>query len=203
MAPPLFPTLPGLTFPVTRSNLGFQVDVLESISGIRTALPTRAVPRYQWAIGFEMLRQGGIGPDMFAELATLAGFYNGRLGRTLPFAYRDPRDDTATGQYLGTGDGATRTFQLLRTFGGFTEPVRAPLAASAVYLGGSVADPASYSVGATGRLTFATPPGAGVPIRWDGTFGWLCRFDDDRIDFAEFMRGYWSVDKITFSSELA
>jgi uncharacterized protein (TIGR02217 family) len=201
MPAPIFPTLPGLTFPVTRSNLGFEVDTAESLSGIRTTFPNRAVPRYQWSIGFEMLRTGQIGADAFAELEILAGFYNGRFGRAYPFAYQDAADNAATAAIFATGDGTTYRFQLVRDLGGFVEPVRVPLAVS-LFVDGIAINPASYSIGSYGRVTFSSPPAAGATLSWTGTFAWLCRFDDDKVDFTNFMRGYWSLDKLTFSSEI-
>jgi len=201
MPAPNFPTLPGLMFPVVRSNMGFEVDTVESLNGIRTTFPNRAVPRYQWAIGFEMLRTGRIGADTYAELETLAGFYNSRFGRAYPFAYQDADDNAVLGTVFAVGDGATSRFQLLRSYGGFVEPVRAPLTVT-VSANGVPVDPATYSVGSYGRVTFSSAPAAGTALSWSGTFAWLCRFDDDKVDFTTFMRGYTSLDKLTFSSEI-
>ena len=55
-------------------------------------------------------------------------------------------------------------------------------------------------LGATGIVTCATAPVAGAVLAWTGTFNWLCRFDDDSLDFQQFGTGLWSMDSLKFST---
>jgi Conserved hypothetical protein 2217 (DUF2460) len=215
-----FPTLPGLEFPVSRSNLGFNVVKQESLSGNRTRFPQRSVPLYRWEISFSVLRdkalpvltpfsdlttfsdgtefsQPGIG-----ELLLLAGFYNMLNGATLPFLWTEANDSQAVAQQFGVGDGATTQFQLTRTWGGFTEPVYGSPQVADIAVGTTTLATNAYTVSVTGLVTFAAPPLAAAPLIWSGTYQWLCRFDEDNLDFSQFMSGLWDLKKLTFSNEI-
>ena len=65
----------------------------------------------------------------YLEYQTLQGFINSLYGGTGLFLFNDVNDNTATAQGFGQGgqgDGVTTTFQLVRTFGGFTERLSVP-----------------------------------------------------------------------------
>ena len=53
-------------------------------------------------------------------------FFHARRGRAYGFRLKDFSDFTMAEQSIGTGDGSTATFQLIRTLGSFTQPVLAP-----------------------------------------------------------------------------
>lgn len=164
MALQTLPTFPGLSWPMTRRNLGFGVDRQESIGGGRTRLATRSIPRWQWELNFEFLRADGqvagnpygspsqlpfsdgtlfgdgtgFTAQIFDEIQRFQGFWNQTYGGALPFLYTEPSDQLCSGQMIGVGDGVTTTFQCTRTLGGFTEPVFAPVAsAMSVVIGGA------------------------------------------------------------------
>lgn len=214
----LFPSLPGLTFPITRTNLGFAVVRQQSVSGARTQFAQRSRPIWQWTLSFEMLRDwssrvrlpfsdrtpyadGSLtSQETLLELQRLAGFYNATLGGALPFIYREPSDCTVVMQPLGTGDGVTSTFQLVRSWMGFTEPVLAPLGTPVIVIDGI--QTTGFSLSETGVVTFSDIPAANSRLFWSGNYGWRCRFDDDSVDFEAFLAGYWRVNKLRFSAEL-
>lgn len=214
---PIFPSLSGLAFPITRTNLGFAVVSQQSVSGARTRFAQRSKPLYRWKVSFEFLRAASIraripfaggrtfesgaafSEETLQELQTLAGFYNGRFGKALPFLYIEPDDSVAVSQIFGKGDGTTRTFQLTRTLGGFTEPVFAPIGTPIITVGGDLVT--ALSVGSTGIVTFDAPPAANALLVWSGRYAWRVRFDDDSVDFNMFLTGVASVDQLTFSSE--
>ncbi len=115
-----------------------------------------------------------------SDLQALVGFFNQNGG---PFGgvfwFNDPNDNTvpaSSPQQIGVGDGATKSFQLLRTYGGFTEPVQAPQTWT-IYLNG-VAQSSGFTVSSTGLLTFTTAPASGVAISWSGTYFWNVHFED-------------------------
>lgn len=198
MAPPLFPTLLGLTYPVPKSPI-WSTDVQMSVSGKRSTLARYSVPRYAWELPFSFLRSDATN----LELQTLMAFYNVVNGRANVFRYNDPTDNSVTANLFGTGDGATKAFQLVRTMTGngfsWVDPVFYPVT-QAIYDNASLVDPANYAI-ANGLVTFTAAPVAGHSLTWTGTFHWICRFDDDTASFEQFMQTIFELKKIKFSSE--
>ncbi len=190
MTTPQFPSLPGLTFPVKRYPRWKSLHQ-QGLSGIASVQSEYTYPLWEYEVSISPVRAYG----SFDERQTLMGLYNTCGGAAQPFLYDDPTDDTATNQQFGTGDGTTTSFQLLRTLGGFTEPVFAPTI-SDVYVAGTATS--AYTLGANGLLTFATAPTSGDVLTWTGTYSWLCRFEEDSLDVQKDMSGYWSVKTLKF-----
>jgi uncharacterized protein (TIGR02217 family) len=197
MAVQTFPSFPGLTFPIGRSGPTFDTVVHESINGKQTTYPKRITPKWQWTIDFEMLRSSAA----FLEMQTLAGFYASVLGRAYTFGYTDSEDNSATTQLFGTGDGVSLTFQILRAIGGFVEPVYLPTGSPTIFVNGTaMALGTDYVISVSGAVVFMVAPAHGAALTWTGSFNWLCRFDDDKVDFSNFMVGLWEAKKISFTS---
>jgi uncharacterized protein (TIGR02217 family) len=200
----VFPTLPGLTWSVTKTPT-FQTRIQRAVSGRELRALDYPYPLWQFTLVFAFLRDNpGAGLD---ELRTLLGFYLTCQGAYGTFLFQDPSDYQVTGQYLGTGDSSTGVFQLQRTLGtalpggGFVEPIVAPDMVTAVYFDGLTQSLSGYSVDPdTGLLTFATPPSTGLMITVDFSYWFRCRFVDDSYDFENFMYRLWQLKKLTFIS---
>jgi uncharacterized protein (TIGR02217 family) len=127
-------------------------------------------------------------------------FFNAHAGKYTEFLFCDPSDNSAANQPLGTGDGVTRVFTLMRTLGGgnltFTEPVRGVFNTPAVKINGMPTS--AFSIGPLGRITFTSPPPAGAVLSWSGIFFFLCRFDQDDLDVQQMMQGLWSQSGVSF-----
>lgn len=67
-----------------------------------------------------------------------------------------------------------------------------------ISVGGIYVDPSTYSI-SNGLVTFGSAPASGS-IAWSGSFGFLCRFAQDDIDFEEFMQNLWSAKSVKFRS---
>ena len=67
------------------------------------------------------------------------GFFLQLQGQFGTFLYTDPDDNTVTGQAFATGDGATTSFTMMRSLGGFLEPVGWVTSIANVYLNGVAA----------------------------------------------------------------
>ena len=204
MSTSVFPTLAGLGWSVTRREM-WKTRSQEAISGKETRIADWSFPRHLWSLSYDFLRQGNFAGAAYGEFAALAGFFNLRQGGFDSFLYADPDDNQATGQEIGVGDGVTTSFQLVRGFGGYAEPVLAPNVVSAVYLNGVAQSAAAYTVngwGPTlpGTLVFDAPPGAGVAVVADFTFYFPCRFAADQLDFEKFMAALYQLQKIEFVS---
>ena len=61
-----------------------------------------------------------------AQLAALIAFLRARKGRSYGFSFKDWTDYQATGQPLGTGNGATTSFQLVKRYPSGSELRAAP-----------------------------------------------------------------------------
>lgn len=198
MTIPTFPTLVGVTYPAIRSP-NWSTDTQRTVTGKRTALANFSYPFWSYQLEYDILRNDVTNK----EYQTLLAFYNRVYGPANIWQFTDPDDGTATAQSIGTGDGVTTEFQLVRTMTGsganvFVEPVWAPVTA-AVYLAGVLT--AAYTLGTTGLVTFNVAPANGVAITWTGTYNWLCRFEGNKIDVEKLMSNFFVLKKIEFSTE--
>ena len=204
----IFPALPGLGWSVTKAPR-FATRIQRAVSGRELRVLDQPYPIWTWTLTYNLLRDkwdtrgaGGLGVG-YDELRTLAGFFLQQQGAFAPFLFDDPSDDDITGQVIGTGDASTSAFQLLRTMGGFAEPITAPNVVSAVYLNGVLQNPALYAVdAATGVVTFVTPPPAGRAVSADFTYRFRVRFADDTAEFENFMYQLWALKQVKLQSVL-
>ena len=203
MAPPIFPTLKGLTYPVQRTPIWHTLSQ-EAVSGQDNPIQLWTYPRWRYTLVFSAFNSGATAFQGLPaiELQALAGFFNTVAGRVTVFQFTDPDDGSVTDQPFGTGDGATVAFPLVRTMTGaggvtYVEPVFAPTITN-VKIAGSIT--ALYTLGTQGLVTFNSPPGIGAALTWTGTFNWLCRFDADSIDFEKFFNKLWELKKISFTT---
>ena len=137
------------------------------------------------------------------EAAQLVAFFEARRGRLHGFRFRDPADfkscppsaqPAAADQGLGTGDGARRTFQLVKAYGAAPDTVirqiALPVAGTVrVAVAGVALAPAAFTVDpATGLVTLTTAPPAGAGVTAGFEFDTPVRFDIDRLDLT--MEGF-------------
>jgi len=193
MSSDVYPVLPGLTYTVHRQPT-WKTQIQTSISGRETRIRRWLFPKYQYSLAYEFLRE----TTPLTEFSTLLGFFNEHGGSFDTWLFDDVDDNSIANQQIGVGDGTDKTFQLVRSFGGFVDPVTAPNAVSAVYING-VLQASGWSVdSSTGILTFVTAPGAGLSIAATFTFYWRCRFVDDQIDFEKFQNKLWQIGQVDF-----
>ncbi len=204
----IFPVLPGLGWSVSKAPR-FATRTQKAISGRELRVVDQVIPIWTWTLTYSMLRDehdtrgpAGLGAG-YDELRTLAGFFLQQQGSFGAFLFDDPTDDTVSAQLIGTGDSTTTVFQLVRTFGGSTEPVVAPNAVTAVYFNGVLQSSAGYSVDpATGLVTFTTAPPTSDAITADFTYYFRVRFADDTSEFENFMYQLWSLRQVKLQSVL-
>ena len=141
----------------------------------------------------------GTGVRSLADLYEIVAFFEARRGSYHGFRFRDPFDMKSCApdatpspgdQTLGTGNGVTAAFQLVKRYGdgedAYFRPIRKPVAGTVRVAVGGVerASPAHFSVDhATGIVTFApgAVPGAGVAVTAGFEFDVPARFDAERI----------------------
>ncbi|MBS0370206.1 MAG: DUF2460 domain-containing protein [Proteobacteria bacterium] len=194
MSNDVYPTLPGLSLPVGRSPT-FKTSVLETASGREFRSALMFYPRVKYTLRYEFLRDS----SALAEFRTLCGFYNSHRGPFDSWLFDDPDDNWIGWQVIGIGNGATRSFQLVRALGGFVEPIYDTHSVPQIYVDGVLKTPGThYTINATGLVTFVAAPAVGATITYTGTYYWRCRFLDDHMDLERFAYSFWQLGKVEF-----
>lgn len=192
----VFPEFPGLKWGRKKTAV-WSTGTQKSASGreFRTAYYT--YPQWRFSLSFEVLRTKA----SVNELEKLAGFFNARKGSFESFLYEDPADNAVTDQSVGNTVQGVARYQLVRSMGGFIEPVSAVKERPAVKVGGTaLAYGRDYTVTDKGVLVFNTPQPPGRPITWTGGFYFRVRFTSDTVDFENVLGSLWAAKKIEFTS---
>ena len=129
----------------------------------------------------------GYGIKSRADMQAVLAFFEERRGRFHAFLWRDGLDHSSNGQQpLGTGDGTTTAFQLIKRYGAafdpYDRPITKPMAATVdVFVDG--APTAEFDVDEiTGIVTFDAAPAVGAVLMSTFEFDVPVRFDIDRLD---------------------
>lgn len=173
-------------------------------------------PLHTFELTYEFLRDGygpGFGPSKAGlEFKTMMGFHLQTAGTHGRFLYRNVDDEKVWRQPIGTGDGTTTTFALMRTFGanGYsgTEPIGEVNvdAGLNVYLGSSntPVNPTLYTINravpGANTITFGTAPAGGQAVSIDMAYFYYCQLPDDSNTFEKFMDRLWTLQKVTINS---
>lgn len=216
----VFPALPGVQLGRKKTpNWATLVQATATMREVRIALASS--PVYDFELPYEFLRT----LYRYRELQSLMSFYNQVQGSWDSWLYDDPTDDFAWNVQIGTGDGVTTSFQLVRPYGSFSENVANPNVATVstdplmwaqdlstpmwsatpattpMWLQGAGLGPFTIS-NPGGLLTFSYPPPAGVPVYWSGFFYYRCRFASDSTDFQQEMSTFYSHGGLQFRGSL-
>lgn len=124
--------------------------------------------------------------------------FRARKGRAYGFRFKDWTDYQAFAQVLGVGDGANKTFQLVKHYasGGEidTRLIAKPLTGTVKIYRDGVEAVTGWTVNtATGLVTFTTAPASGVQVTADFEFDVPVRFDSDQMDITieTYQLGSW------------
>ena len=159
-----------------------KTEVVTLASGAEARNALWAGSRRRWDVGSAVTR--------LDTLQAVVAFFEARGGRLSGFRFRDALDDrscapggtvAATDQAIGTGDGATGAFQLVKAYGTYSRRILKPVAGSVLVAVDGVT--ASASVDATnGIVTLAEAPAEGAMISAGYRFDCPVRFDTDRLE---------------------
>lgn len=148
-----------------------------------------------WADGRRKY-QAGYGVKSFAQLEAVRDFFEAQRGRLYGFRWRDrfdyrscasPNQPSPFDVPIGTGDGRTAAFQLVKVYGAglptpYTRTIAKPAPGSVlVGVGGAAAGGWSCDV-TTGLVTFGVPPAAGAAVTAGFLFDVPVRFDTDYLE---------------------
>jgi uncharacterized protein (TIGR02217 family) len=141
-----------------------RTEVVTLGSGFERRSTPWAQGRRRWLIGASL--------RSLADMAELVAFFEARRGRLYGFRFRDFMDfrsgapgavPTATDQAIGTGDGTTTQFQLVKGERVIAKPV-----AGSVFVAVDGAPVEAVAEAATGLVTLNTAPAKGAAV----TAGW-------------------------------
>ncbi|SLN50898.1 hypothetical protein PSA7680_02634 [Pseudoruegeria aquimaris] len=130
------------------------------------------------------------------DLAAVVAFFEARNGRLYGFRFKDWADfksclpsqtPSATNQVIGTGDGTTTAFQLVKAYASgaqtWTRAITKPVAGSVTVAIDGVEQATGWSIDTTtGLVTFDTAPASGAAITVGFEFDVPVRFDTDTLD---------------------
>jgi Conserved hypothetical protein 2217 (DUF2460) len=219
----IYPTLPGLTFPVLKSQ-EFETDVQSAKNRYESRQQQMVNPIWHWQLIYDFLRDFQTG-NTFAvtELRKLMDFFAYQGGQAGDFLYLDP-DDNSVGPAMNAGvpntpyaqlplvtDGTSYYSPLQRTLGGlFFEDVTdlntdtgAGGSALAVYANGVLAvNGTDYTLLGPG-LALPSASYMGLYLKWTAAptppitaqfnFYFRVRFESDERDMEKFVNAFWTI----------
>ncbi|MDE3060450.1 MAG: DUF2460 domain-containing protein [Pseudomonadota bacterium] len=157
----------------------YSTDIVITQSGYEQRNANWAQARAQYNVAHGIKTQ--------AQLDALIAFFRARKGRADGFRFKDWTDYQANGQAIGSGDGATVTFQLVKIYtSGSTSETRIiskPVAGTVnIYLNAVLQSGSAYTLDTTtGLVTFNVAPGSGMTVTADFQFDLPVRFDTDHL----------------------
>lgn len=159
-----------------------RVEVVPLASGGEARNAVWAGSRRRWEIGSAVTN--------FETLQALTDFFEARGGRLHGFRFRDRLDDrsgpgraavTPLDQAIGTGNGETARFTLVKAYGDWRRRIWKPVSGSVRVAVDGAEVTASVDT-ATGVVTLAGPPDEGAAVTAGFVFDCPVRFDTDRLD---------------------
>ncbi|MES2001411.1 MAG: DUF2460 domain-containing protein [Pseudomonadota bacterium] len=171
----------------------FSTNIVTSASGFEARNANWAQARLRFDAG------PGVRGD--GELETLIAFFRARRGPAVAFRFRDPYDFSSSGmsgtpgasdQRIGTGDGVTDRFELIKSYGtGEVRRITRPVAGSVRVSVSGTETSAGWTLEDKGVIQFATAPASGSAINAGFQFDTPVRFAEDRIEInrATFLAG--------------
>jgi uncharacterized protein (TIGR02217 family) len=200
----LFPDLRGLAWEYTLTPT-FSTGMQQAASGREVRAAFWSSPLWKMSLSYEFVRDDPQHVDVngYTELQQLQGFFLARQGSFDSFLIdlaqltRKPLDSTISGQPIGTGDGATTSFQLVRNVGGATEEVQEPVGQLAtVYVAGVPKTQGTDYTITNGLVSFAAAPAIGAALTADFQWLWRVRFAQDQVEFSNFLYLLWNCKKV-------
>ena len=170
---------------------GWSTSVVTTVSGHERRNANWSQARGKWNVAHGLKKR--------EQVAALIAFFRARMGRAYGFRFKDWTDHQALAQTLGTGDGSTKSFQLVKRYASGGEVVirivTKPVAGTVKLYRDGVQATSGWSVDtATGIATFTTAPAAGVTVTADFEFDVPARFDTDQMELTieTYELGSWS-----------
>ena len=172
----VFPVTTNMEFNSKKTEIWDDVVVKTTASGRRKTLSRRAYP--DWAIQVKFT-----GLDD-AQIENIAGFIAQQRGEFQEFLWLDPVDFQETAVRIGTGDGSTKRFQLVRNLADkFVFPVTDYVVGSEiVYVNGVAVTVLSVT---DGLVTLASAPALNSVVTATFQYYWRVAFDGSKYSWVD------------------
>jgi uncharacterized protein (TIGR02217 family) len=160
--------------------LGAEAEVTPEFS---TAVTTSAGGRESRNASWAEARTGyDVGPGVRSEadIAALIAFFRAQRGPARAFRLRDPFDAAASDVVLGTGDGSSRVFALVKHYRTASRRITRPVAGTVTVAVDGVATNA-FTLEALGVVVLDSAPAAGAVVTASFAFDVPVRFAEDRL----------------------
>jgi hypothetical protein len=192
---------PGITYGSVRAP-SFKTGLQRALTGKESRIAYQQYPIMTWELTYELLRDY-VTPS---ELKAMFGLYMQVSGMYDTFLYSDPVFNSVTAMPFATtqvGDVAGTPYQITAVYEntggpGGNELIQNFNGTPAVQGNGTLISAANYSISGSGILTFNAThqPASGTVLSWTGAFYYRVRFDDDSLDFSQFMNQFWELKKV-------
>lgn len=203
----LFPTLRGLSYPIQKIP-HWKTLQTQSVSGVKKFVSLYTYPYYEFKLTFNYLGDEDSQND---DIHTLAGFYNKMGGAGQDFLFADPlfENNTVTMQefYVKGQSSDWSSPHLMRSYGGFMEPVFGIIEAPVVYYqeaGSStpieLTPDYDYFYDSTGSIYVVDGLQDGDKLLWSGKWYYRCHFAEDVAELEQIFYGGWALEELTLES---
>jgi uncharacterized protein (TIGR02217 family) len=158
-----------------------------------------AFPVWQYVISIPKLL--GRADDPTSPISQLYSLFFRCKGRAGTFLLKDPDDFACVAAVFGTGDGTSKTFQLVRPIGtdgdvDIVQNVNGPIVVSV-----NGVPTSAYTIDSRAVVTFNVAPAAAAVLTWDGNYDFRLRFDEDTLsELTQFFAGAWMCSTISLTS---
>lgn len=203
MSDSLFPTLKGLTYPISKTPTWNTVKN-KTVTGLPTFIQCYTYPWYNFKLQFSYLEDTN---DRADDIQSLMGFYNnvGGAGQDFLFADMKFENNSVTNQTFGSGDGTSTEFRLARSYGAFAEPVFGilinPVITSTLYdVTTTMRVDVDFTWSTQALITFTSPPAKHSILKWTGDWYYRCHFKEDTSEFVQMFYNGWSLDELNLES---
>ncbi len=159
-----------------------RTEVVELASGREARNGIWAGSRRRWDVGGAIARM--------QDVYELTRFFEARQGRLRGFLFRDFTDDrsgapgqivSASDQLIGTGDGNTASFQIVKRYGETARRILKPVPGSVLIAVDGVLE-SGFTLDEMGVVTLSAAPANGAEVTAGYRFDCAARFDTDRLE---------------------
>jgi uncharacterized protein (TIGR02217 family) len=165
----------------------WNTEIQKSASGRRKTLSRWSYPEYELECAYTCLDP--------AAIEYVAGFFAARRGQAGEFLWKDDQDYKQEKVFIGTGDGSTTGFQLVRNLGNqFFEPVLDIVPGTLKVFVDNVQ--ANETLGEDGWDVLATAPAAGSLLTASFEYYWRVAFAKDEITWENFWYNFYKLKSI-------
>jgi uncharacterized protein (TIGR02217 family) len=179
----------------------FSTNVFETHTGLEQRFSTRPTAKHRYNVG--------LGVRSKTDMEDARDFFYRVQGKRYGFRFKDWNDYKMTDQNIGTGDGATLDFNIVKTYvtGSYTYSRRIfkPVASTVIVKVAGVTQTltADYTVNSTrGIITFTVAPIAAAAVTITCEFDVPVRFDQDTFEAQHAGYNAESVGGLTLSEIL-